>query len=304
MVRKIDVAIIGAGPAGVASAIYLKRAGFAPVVFEKDEPGGLVRNANLIENYPGFPEGITGHDFVARLKEQLDVNDVTVNKSHVRKIDLFKDGFSIETDSQNYFSQNVIIATGTRPKPFSLEGISIIMGKKAFHEIIRLPLEEKAGKKILILGGGDAAFDYAINLKKQGHEPIIISRSTPKCLLLLKTRVEKYGIKVLSKIDLELVDEKKDEIILRGKRNERRIEIRGDYLLIACGREPDLTVLSNRLRKSLSKKENSPKTKVSGLYLVGDVHRGRYRQTGIAVGDGILAAMLIEEKMIEPEIGT
>jgi len=302
MAKKIDIAIIGAGPAGIASAIYLKRAGLSPVVFERDEPGGLLLNANLVENYPGFPKGISGLDLVSRMIEQLNSNNIKIEKETVKSVDHIKNGFEIVTDSQNYFSRNVILATGTRPKKIELRGINRITRKRVFYEIVKLPIEEEKRKRILIIGGGDAAFDYAINLRNRGHRAIIVSRSEMTCLPLLKRRARKAGIQILSEVELNLVKEEKNEIILIGRRKQRRIEIKGDYLLIACGREPNLTILSSRLKKNLFGKFNPPRTNVPGLYMIGDVIRGKHRQTGVAVGDGVLAAMLIADHMIESEV--
>ena len=295
MAKRIEVAVIGAGPAGISAAIFLKRAGATTILFEKHEVGGLLRNANLVENYPGFPKGIGGQELVALFAKQLKECAVAVKKADVSAVGSSRSGFRIETDSGDFIARIVIVCTGTRPKDIGLKGGSSFIGKKIFHEIADLPPLGKKHARVLIIGGGDAAFDYSINLSSHGHKVTIISRSESTCLTLLKERAKEKGVDLLEQYVPLRVREVNSGIALTIKGKGGKRELAADYILIACGRGPELSMLDHDLKRRIGGLKDVPRTRVPGLFVGGDVVRGIHRQTGIAVGDGVLAAMIAME---------
>jgi thioredoxin reductase len=112
--KTYTVVVVGAGPAGIAAAIYLKRAGIDPLVFERDEVGGLLRNAHSVENYPGFPDGVSGQELVELLKRQLVRWRIDVRMEEVHKISREGDVFIVVSESGEVFAKSVIVATGTK----------------------------------------------------------------------------------------------------------------------------------------------------------------------------------------------
>jgi len=285
-----DAAIIGAGPAGIAAAIYLKRAGIDAALLEKGEIGGLLRSANLVENYPGFPEGVPGLKLVSLFEEQLESLGIRPLKRLARSVKASKGSFRIETDSGPISARNVLVATGTRPKEIALEGADAA-GSRIFYDV------NAAAKRkgvALVIGGGDAAFDYALNLSGRGSEAVIISRSKPRCLELLKERARKERIAVAAGCEPMSVRMDAGRVELRCRSGERSRVFEGDVVLVAAGRIPNTEVLGD-LSKRVKVKGRGPETNVRGLYMVGDVLGGSYRQTGIAVGSGVLAAMMVED---------
>lgn len=286
-----DVAIIGAGPAGIAASIYLKRAGIEPLVFEKDEIGGLLLNANFVENYPGFPEGISGKALAHLFKEQLLHFGIEVKKEEVKKVSYENGTFTLNTDEEEFESRVVIVATGTIPKGIELTGQSYLIGKKLFYEIKDIPPPEREDS-FVVIGGGDAAFDYALNLSKDVEKVDIIFRSDKaKCLSLLEDRVrEGKNISVHPKTLTLSVEEEGDRVVVKCRSEGKELTFTSDYTLIACGRKPNLALLPEEIRESLVIQEDGT-TNIPGLFIAGDVRRGYFRQTGIAVGDGILCAM-------------
>ena len=278
--------------------MYLHRAGFAPLLLERGERGGLLRNANLVENYPGFPGGIKGVDLVERFSKQLDALDIRVTKAEVRLVSKSGDLFRIKSDTGGFSARAVIVASGTRPRKSLLRGSDGLLGSKVFNELVDMPLEKVAGKHVVVIGGGDAAFDYALNLQGRGCDVTIISRSEPKCLSLLRARAEAGGIEVAMRVAPEQVKVVPRGISLQCGSGRDRLEFSADYILLACGREPNNEILSPTLRRQVGKATEIPETNIPGLYLAGDLVRGRHRQTGIAVGDGIRAAMLAEEYLL------
>ncbi|MBC7107323.1 MAG: NAD(P)/FAD-dependent oxidoreductase [Methanomassiliicoccales archaeon] len=285
--------IIGAGPSGIAAAIYLKRAGHDPLLLDKKGAGGLMVNAHLIENYPGFPGGIDGVSLRNRFVQQMQSFGISVIQTDVKKISRISRIFRIETDKGIDDSLVVIVATGTHPKRIRMKGTKALEGKKVFYNLEEVQASNCIDERIIVVGGGDIAFDYAINLRERGCRVNIVSRSTPRCLPLLWQRAEEKGIDVLvGHSPLEVLERNSSLILLCNFRGEVK-EIEGEKILIACGRVPNLEILDSKLRKNLDRK-GLPETGIPGLYLVGDVARKRYRQIGIAVGDGILAAMMAD----------
>jgi thioredoxin reductase (NADPH) len=290
-----EVTIVGAGPAGIAAAIYLRRAELHPILLEKNEPGGLLRHAYLVENYPGFPGGISGCTLVEQFVKQLHMVGVSITKSGVKHAHYHDDKFHIETDQGCLVSSSIIISTGTIPKKLEIPGSASIEGSRLFYEPLTIHLKENGVKKrILVIGGGDIAFDYTLTLLNWGYEVTIISRSKPTCLSLLQERVIRNGAIIHTKCVPEEIVEHGEDILLRCRRNEHIEELPFDFIVVACGRAPNTSFLSPILKKYFDTASDFPKTSLLGLYFAGDVIRGTHRQTGIAVGDGIHAAMMTE----------
>jgi len=279
----------------VAAAIYLHRAGLAPLVLERGELGGLLRNANLVENYPGFAGGIGGLELVERFSKQLDMLDIRVTKADVEMVSRSHGAFCIESDAGEFSARSLIAAMGTRPKKVRLRGSKELLGSKVFDELVDMPLAHIRGRRTIVVGGGDAAFDYSLNLVGRGCDVTIISRSEPKCLSLLRARAEASGVDLVVGAAPEIVKDRIPGALLQCRIGKGRAEYAADYILLACGREPNIEALSPELRKMVKSAPRIIETNVPGLFLAGDVVRGTHRQTAIAVGDGVRAAMLVEE---------
>jgi thioredoxin reductase (NADPH) len=132
MEERLSVVVIGAGPAGAASAIYLKRAGYDPLLIHDGEPGGLLREANLVENYPGFPDGIVGSALAALIERQLKRLEVRMKRATARTVSLVDGSFHTETTDMTYISDNLIVASGTVPKKATIPGADAIEGSRLF----------------------------------------------------------------------------------------------------------------------------------------------------------------------------
>lgn len=283
------VAIVGAGPAGITAAIQLQRSGIKPLLFEKDKVGGLVLNANLIENYPGFYRGISGAKLIKHFTKHLTKLDIKVLKRNVNRIEIMNDGFKILTNKEIFQSRTIIAASGTKPWATVINREKeFLPNSRVFYEIKDLPRYNK-NTVFTIIGGGDAAFDYALNLASKARSVNIIFRSKkPKSLNLLVKRVKaKDNIKLFADtIPISLTISKTSSALTVRMINKLTI-IHSDYILIATGREPCIDYLPARPRLG------GPVGKTSGLFLAGDVRHGDFRQIGIAVGDGLLVAMQV-----------
>ena len=290
--EKVKVAIIGAGPAGIAVSIQLKRFGLNPIVFEKSKLGGLLHNANLVENYPGFPGGIAGIDLAQLMQKQFANHEIDLKNEQVINLDWSQDDnqFEICTETQKYSVDFVVVASGTTPK--KLEGFENI-SDDLYYEV--KDIVGICEKEIIIIGAGDAAFDYAINLSKNNSVKILNRGQEIKSLPLLVERCKEIdNIKYFEDIEVKSAKQVGGRLGLETSSEGEIIKISCDKVLAAIGREPSLSFLSenliNRKDKLISKER---------LYFIGDVKNQNFRQTSIAVGNGVLAAMKIYQKTLE-----
>jgi thioredoxin reductase (NADPH) len=283
-----DVVIIGAGPAGLSSALQLKRYGIDCALLERSEVGGLLRNANLVENYPGFPQGITGPELIRRMVEQLQSTAVQVTQAEVTAVSYQERSFHVTTTTGQHQARVLVIATGTKPKVFKEIPIPESLRSQVYFEVY--PLLGVSGKQIAILGAGDAAFDYAINLSKQNRAVILNHSSRISCLPLLWQRAcasPQIAYHPNTRL-LRLEELPARQISLECTNPVGNVGFEVDYLIAALGREPQLDFLPQTWAEDSAFLE-----KQGVLYSIGDVKNGIYRQTAIAVGDGLLAAMKI-----------
>jgi thioredoxin reductase (NADPH) len=289
------VMIIGAGPAGLATAIQLKRYGIHPRLFEGAEVGGLLRNANLVENYPGFPKGVSGNKLVHSFSRQAQNLHIDVTHEEVLELGYDQNLFQARTAQNTYLSRVAVIATGTKACRLKTLTIPEELTGRVFYEVCDLlPLE---GKYVAIIGSGDAAFDYALNLGRKNRVLILNRGDKPKCLPLLWERARNVSA-ITYKNDIEvrkLRVEPAGGMIMDCQSREGELQFHADYLVGAIGREPQLDYLSETfLQQAQALGEEGV------LYQIGDVKNGIYRQTSIAVGEGVLTAMKICRSQEKP----
>lgn len=291
------VVIIGAGPAGLAAAIQLKRYGIDTAVLDKGVPGGLLRNAHLVENYPGFPGGIKGTALASRMLKQANRIGVEIVPGEVVRLDYIDPVFVVETGNFQLTAQIVVVASGTKPRTLSGIDIQDTALPCIYYEVH--PLLRVRGKTIVIIGSGDAAFDYGLSLASE-NRVMIFNRSTKlKCLKLLWQRAgQSANISYFKNTEICAINRSPgDQLLIKYKTPEGGSSMRVDYVIVAIGREPGLDFISKRIWEAQGLLEKDGK-----LYFIGDVKNNMYRQTSIAVGDGVFAAMKIYQNEVEKEI--
>jgi len=247
------VIVTGAGPAGLAAAGQLHLYGIAPAVYEFDEPGGLLLNAFFVVNYPGFPEGINGRNLAGlfTVPERLINRKVT---GIWRENGLYR----VETSGGVVSSQAVIVASGTVPR--KIPGIS---GDRVHYGVKHLT--SAYGRTAAIIGGGDAALDYAMSLSSDFTVNVYARDNFSSAVPHLMAKVCELSSVTLHPGSLPKYDFSEDVIV------------------VAAGRLPAIDFLSGELL-------SSPPDDGS-FHMCGDCRNGLFRQTAIAVGDGVKAAM-------------
>ncbi len=282
----IEMAVVGAGPAGMAAAVQCRRAGIGAVLFEKDRLGGLLREANLVENYLGFPGGIPGDDLCNIFQEHVIVQGVEVRREEVMLIEHDGESFILVTPLGQYRSRMLTIATGTLPAAARL-GLGAD-NRRVFDSINHLAGVERLS--VAVIGGGDAAYDYSLRLAEK-NSVTIISRGPPRCLPLLQQRaLDNPSIGFLEGRTVLRSIKAEGSVTLVMSHNGEEESLEFDALLLAIGRVPNLLMIGDSLTGSLESLMNN-----GLLYMAGDVVNGDRRQAAIAAADGIRAAMSARE---------
>lgn len=283
-----DIAIIGAGPAGIAAALQLARFEVHPFIYEADRPGGLLYEAGLVENYPGFPKGIAGPELAERIAASLDDSKATLYPHEVAAVEYDGAVFRVTAlDSEAEFSK-LVIAAGTRPR--MLEGIELEDGTSEEIQYSIRALRDSEGQEIAIIGAGDAAFDWALTLARRNDVTILQRSGSPRCNPALLRRVrESERITVLEGTSVKAVSRSESgrfALSLFGGGCLLRDRMTADNVLAAVGREPRLECLSESI---IGRAEEL--AAAGRMRFAGDVVNGLRRQTAIAAGDGVRAAM-------------
>ncbi len=290
----ISIGIIGAGPAGIAAAIQLSRYGLKPTLFEKSSIGGLLSNANRVENYPGFPDGISGPELVTIFEKHLAKHQRDIRHEAVLNVTHDGSRFTLSTNESTYDFDYILVASGTRANRYTGDVVDSDYAGKVLYEISSIA--EIANRHIAIIGAGDAAFDYALNLAKNNRVSIYNRGINIKSLSLLRSRARECDT-ITYHENAELVGIKRNvdsSISLDIALADGSVNAKVDYLVIAIGREPELGFLSDSVLGNL---ENLLAGNL--IQFIGDVKNECYRQVAIAAGDGVKAAMTVYLKIKE-----
>ncbi|MEE8575642.1 MAG: NAD(P)/FAD-dependent oxidoreductase [candidate division Zixibacteria bacterium] len=294
--KPFDVAIIGGGPAGIAAAIQLSRSGRTIILFEGERIGGMLSCANLIENYPGFEGGIRGEELAAIFQKQLAEHPVTIVKSWVTSLEYDSTAYTVHSELKTIQSASVIVASGTKAK--ALINLELPNNGHAMISDTVAPVSNVTNKHIAIIGSGDAAFDYALNLSRKNEVTVFCRTETVTCLPLLSERASSDpSINCVMNSLVQSVKYLKGSKLKLDYSNGRAdSELEVDYLITAIGREARLDFLSERILKQSDQLRASKR-----YHLIGDATGTECRQTAIAVGQGVKAAMEINIAMNERE---
>ena len=307
-IERIKCLIIGSGPAGYTAAIYASRANLNPVLYEGIQPGGQLTTTTEIDNFPGYPQGITGTEMMEDLKKQAERFGTEVRYGVVTKVDFSKRPFTLEIDSQKQIeADSVIIATGATAKYLGLpseekfrgQGVSACATCDGFFY---------RKKDVAVVGGGDTACEEATYLASLCNKVYMIVRrdelraskamqervmNTPNIEVLWNTNTKEILGDDFGVTGAALVNNKTGE--------ETQIKIHGFFL--AIGHHPNSEVFKEYIETNkegyIITEGKSQKTNVPGVFAAGDVQDPTYRQAIAAAGSGCRAAMDAEKFLQE-----
>ncbi len=290
------VSIIGAGPAGLSASIQLSRFGIEHYIFEKSVPGGLLRNGNRISNYTGVFPSVTGEVLAEMMREHFNYFAGKVINLCVNRIiyDNEEKKFITSAGETDHYSDFVIAASGTRPViPEILKTVHERLLKYIEFEVTEMNHVENG--KILVVGGGDSGFDYALTLSASNKVEIINRSERIRAIKSLQEIVlSRESINYHSKTELtEITDGEKKPLKVSLNKSDQSTFHEFDRIVFAIGRDPEDSYLSGLKNEELDMLIGKGR-----IYMAGDIRKGRCRQALIAAGNGLESAMKINE-MIE-----
>ncbi|MDI4644596.1 thioredoxin-disulfide reductase [Cohnella hashimotonis] len=292
--------IVGTGPAGLTAAIYLARAGLAPLVIEGPEPGGQLTTTTEVENFPGFPEGIMGPELMDNMRKQAQRFGAEFRSGWVTKADLSKRPFTLTVDGKEELqAQTVIVSTGASAKYLGIPGEKDNVGR-GVSTCATCDGFFFRGKKIIVIGGGDSAMEEANFLTRFASEVVLVNRRTELRASKIMQERARENAKIswsLNRTPLEVVAGPLGVKGLRVLNNETGEEewIEAEGVFVAIGHTPNTKFLEGQLQTDetgyILVTPGTTETNVPGVFACGDVQDSKYRQAISAAGTGCMAAL-------------
>src|SRR5438477_3019506 len=298
-----NMVIIGSGPAGLTAAIYAARANLQPLLIEGKEPGGQLTLTTLVENYPGFGEGIMGPDLMEAMRKQAQRFGAEIVNSFVHAVKLKEKPFRVSYGDQEIESKTVVISTGSSAKLIGIESEIKLMG----HGVSTCATCDGfffRGKEIAVVGGGDSAMEEATFLTKFATRVSLIHRrDTLRASKIMQDRaMENPKIKFIWNTIVEEVEGTKDTGVtglkLRNLKTQELSQIKLEGLFVAIGHNPNTEIFKGQInlddRGYIITQPNSTRTNIPGVFACGDVQDPVFRQAITAAGSGCMAAIEAE----------
>jgi thioredoxin reductase (NADPH) len=293
--------IIGGGPAGLTAGFYAKRAKIDALLIEKAVPGGLITTTEIIENYPGFPEGISGMALGQRLEAQARKYRLDIVFGNVLKVEQKKDIFSVSTEEHSYSGKTIMIATGSKPKKLGVKGEDAFTGKGVSY-CATCDGPFYIDKSVVVVGGGNGALEEAIFLTKFAKLVTIVHRRDKlraDYVLEEKARANpKIFFKLNSTVEEIKGDEKVRAVKLKDVESNKTSSIDIDGVFIYAGYEPNSDIVKDIVKLDENRciiTDDNLKTNVDGVFAAGDIRKKTLRQAITAAADGAIAANSVKE---------
>lgn len=296
-----DIMIIGGGPAGYTAALYAARAGLETVVIEKAGAGGQMALTDVIDNYPGFEEGVDGFTLGVKMQKSAERFGAKTVYSEIKSVDFSGGIKSAASASETYYAKAVIVSTGADPRTLGIEKEEEFIGK-GIHYCAHCDGRFYNDKTVIVVGGGNTAAADALYLSRFAKKVYLVHRSdslrAEKILrepLFKATNIEFLWNSVVTGL---CADGRINGAMLKNVKTSQTAQIDADGIFVSIGRKPATAFLSDALRLDENGyiiADETTKTSVNGVFAVGDVRTKPLRQIVTAVGDGAVAVSFAEE---------
>ncbi len=300
-----EAVIVGGGPAGLTAGIYLMRAGIDTLLLEKMVPGGTPVNTDHIENYPGFPEVISGRDLMDRFARHAKACGLPIREfSEVEGITVDQGRFVTRTSEGSHESIAVVVATGTEPAKMGIPGENEFLGRGISY-CATCDGSFFRDLDVAVIGGGDSAIEEALSLANIVRKVYVVHRRdalrAQKIIQERAFRNSKMEF-LWNKIPVEIKGkEQVEKIVLQDTKNGERSEVRVDGVFVYVGANPATSFLGDLVERDKAGfvlTDEALSTKTEGLFVAGDARKKTLRQISTAVGDGALAAVTAERYIL------
>lgn len=305
--RKVEVAIVGSGPAGLTAALYTGRANLEPLVISGNQLGGQISITWEVENYPGFPEGTTGPELVERMQKHAERFGAEMLVDEVTEVD-FGSGppFRLKTHGEEIEAQAVILASGASPKRLGVPGESEMIGKGVSFCATCDGFFFK-DKDVIVVGGGDSAMEEGLFLTRYANEVQIVHRRD-ELRANERLRSRAFDNEKISFIWDTVVEEikgngKVEEVRLRNVKTDESRELGVDGVFIFIGHFPNSDIYEGQLKmdeRGYVVVDDNMMTSVAGVFAAGELMDPRFRQISTSVGQATAAAMICEKWLEDP----
>jgi len=302
-----NVVIIGSGCAGHTAALYTARANLKPLVIEGHEAGGQLSLTTLVENFPGFPEGIQGPELIENMRKQAGRFGAQYQLGHVVGADLSKRPFAIDLGKETIHARTLIIASGASARWLGLPSEQALIG----HGVSSCATCDGfffSGKEIAVIGGGDSAMEEANFLTRFASKVTLIHRRDQfraSKIMLDRARQNKKINFLTNTVVEDVLDVSKKEVTglkLRDLKTDKVRDFPTSAMFLGIGHIPNTRMFEGQLETDQDGylvTTNNVFTRVRGVYACGDVQDRRYRQAITAAGTGCMAALEAERFLEE-----
>ncbi|MCD2347910.1 NAD(P)/FAD-dependent oxidoreductase [Clostridium guangxiense] len=299
--KELDLAIVGAGAAGLTAGLYASRSKLNTLIFENGLVGGQIRETFSVENFPGF-NSISGADLADKMQEQTVNSGADINEfENIEKVKLTDDEKIIETDSSIYKAKSVIIATGSKSRRLTVPEEEKLHGK-CIHYCELCDGAMYDGKDLIVVGGGNSAIDAALFLTKYAKNITVVHHSENlKAQKINQDELFKHkNVKLLLNTEIlhVLGDNSIENIITENRKTGEPGSLKADGIFVYIGTKPQVDLFKDTLALSESghiKTNEKLETNIKGVFAAGDVREKEVRQLTTAVNDGSIAALMAEK---------
>jgi thioredoxin reductase (NADPH) len=299
------VVIIGSGCAGWTAALYAARANLRPLLFTGRQPGGLLTTTSIVENFPGFPEGIDGYELMTRMQKQAEKFGARAKFGVVEAVDFSKQPFGLTVDGEQVQGETVIIATGASHRHLGLESEVALENKGVTYCATcdgALPMFRN--KPLVVVGGGDSACEEATYLTRFGSEVYLVHRRDrlrASQIMAERTLAHEKVKPIWDSVVTEVMDVRQGKVTgvrLKNVKTNAEKTLDASGVFVAIGHTPNTAIFKGILDMDehgyIIPKRRS-ETNVPGVFVAGDCADKIYRQAVTAAGMGCAAAMDAEK---------
>jgi thioredoxin reductase (NADPH) len=295
-----DLIIVGAGPAGLTAAIYAGRAAIKPLVLSGAMPGGQIASTNLVENFPGFPEGVNGFELAMGFQQQAEHFGAEIVMEAATEVDLNSRPFTVQTHGQTYSGRAVILATGAFPRRLGIPGEREFFGKGVSTCATCDGFLYK-GKTTVVIGGGDGAIDEGLFLTRFADKVIVVHRRDElrACKQLQERAFAEQKIEfVWDSVATEILGDKTvSGVRVRNVKTDEQTVLDADGVFVYVGLIPATKLVADQVELDEAGyivTDANQRTNIPGVFAAGDVQNPEFRQCVVAAGDGATAAIQAE----------